>query len=114
MANDPAEGREPHDDQEVAESLDDETLGDEVLQIDGLRAHDLDLVDSLRDRADREEPDFDHRPPRSDHTAQQLVELRHASADPQPDMLARELPGDGDQCAEEAAVHLEDEMGHAI
>src|SRR5262245_55866328 len=114
MANDPDPGREPNDDQEVAEALDDEMLGDEVLQIDGLRAHDLDLVDSLRDRADREEPDFDRRPPRSDHTAQQLVEPRHAGSDPQPDVLARELPGDGDQSAEEAAVHLEDDMGRAL
>ena len=61
------------DEQAFAEALDDEMLGDEEIVSDGLRAHDLDLVDSVGDRASREVPEFFTRRPRFDHTAQQIV-----------------------------------------
>ena len=112
VQDDPSvDGSTEPDEQGVAESLDDDMLGDEALCTDGLRAHDLDLVDSVADRADREEPDFDRRRPRSDHTAQQLVAGRGVRSD----LLGAELPEEGGPTtAEEAAIHLEDDAGHAI
>jgi hypothetical protein len=111
VQDDPSvDGSEEPDEQVVAESLDDDMLGEEDLCTDGLRAHDLDLVDSVADRADREEPDFDRQRPRSDHTAQQLVAGRGVRSD----LLGAEFPADGPATAEEAAIHLEDEAGHAI
>jgi hypothetical protein len=103
------------DDQELAETLDDEMLGDEEIVIDGLRAHDLDIVDSVDDRGRREEPDFFARRPRSDHTAQQIVATEFVGGSTrEPGVIGNELPLDGAQSAEEAAVHLEDDAGHAI
>ena len=105
----------PEDEQAAAETLDDETLGDEDIVADGLRAHDLDLVDSVGDRIVREEPDFFARHPRSDHTAQQIVATPFVNGSTvESDVFATELPVDGFQTAEEAALHLEDDAGHAI
>jgi hypothetical protein len=103
------------DDQAFAETLDDEMLGDEDIASDGLRAHDLDLVDSVDDRALREEPEFFTRRPRSDHTAQQIVATEFIGGSTRDgDCIGNEVPLDGFQTAEEAAVHLEDDAGHAI
>jgi hypothetical protein len=103
------------DDQASAETLDDEMLGDEEIASDGLRAHDLDMVDSVDDRASREEPEFFTRRPRSDHTAQQLVGTEFVGGSTRDgDCIGNELPLDGFQTAEEAAIHLEDDAGHAI
>ena len=103
------------DEQAFAEALDDEMLGDEEIVSDGLRAHDLDLVDSVGDRASREVPEFFTRRPRFDHTAQQIVGTEFVDGSTvEGDCVGNELPLDGFQTAEEAALHLEDDAGHAI
>ena len=100
-----------HDDQEVAEAIDEETLGEEDLVADGLRAHDLDLVDSITDRADRESPDFDRLRPGVEPVAQQIVaSAPEGGTRVESDVLGAELPGDGSLSPEEEAIHVTDRV----
>lgn len=97
------------DEQEMAELFDEDALGEDGVLIDELlRADDIDMVESVADRASHEEADFDRRPGRGDMVHGLLGAPEAGGSDRTAELVATEYPAEGPLSPEEAALHFED------